>query len=254
MKARSYWKGHYILEADPDEIESHIYPTSRPRCPPLRLPSKGGRKDKGERITPALVLRELRAHNFAVLSTVNEEGAPDSAGVNYGVSPPGRELALYVMTRRHLKKARNIARNPRVSLVVPLQRRVLQFVPPATIQLCGRAEILDWTDPEATEVFRRFWIGRRILAAYNEARSRGETRVCFLRIVPDPVIRTYAVGYRVWELAGRMGQASATIRIPSDNRDFNNLQAPASGPHDHLIWVVSGSYEAGIFTNKEQEK
>jgi hypothetical protein len=52
---------------------------------------------------------------------------------------PGHDLALYVMTRRHLKKARNIAQSPRVALVVPLPRRFLQFVPPATIQLRGRA-------------------------------------------------------------------------------------------------------------------
>jgi hypothetical protein len=92
-----------------------------------------------QRVTVELVLRELRRHNFAVLSTVGEGGRPDSVGVNYGVSAPGRDLALYVMTRRHLKKARNIARDPRVALVVPPPRRLLRFVPPATIQLRGRA-------------------------------------------------------------------------------------------------------------------
>jgi general stress protein 26 len=118
------------------------------------------RSAEEQRVTVELALRELRAHNFAVLSTVDEEGAPDAAGVTYGVSAPGRDLALYVMTRRHLKKARNIARDPRVALVVPLPRRVFRFVPPATIQLRGRAEILDWTDEEGTDVFRRFWLGR----------------------------------------------------------------------------------------------
>jgi general stress protein 26 len=168
-----------------------------------------------ERVTPERVLRELRAHNFAVISTTDEYGAPDSAGVNYGVSAPGpgRELAIYVMTRRHLKKARNIARNPHVSLVVPLPRRILQFVPPATIQLRGRAEIFDWRDPEGTEVFGRFWMGRGILAAYEESTRRGETRICFLRITPDPVVRTYAVGYSAWELRGHIESAAATVRI-----------------------------------------
>src|ERR1051326_1588980 len=104
------------------------------------------RSPKEQRVTFDLVLRELRAHNFAVLSTVDEEGSPDSAGVNYGVSAPGSELALYVMTQRHLKKTRNIARHPHVSLVIPVPRRLLWFLPPATIQLHGRAEILDWTD------------------------------------------------------------------------------------------------------------
>jgi hypothetical protein len=164
------------------------------------------------------VLAELRAHNFAVLSTVDGLGQPDSAGVSYGVSPPGSPLALYVMTRRHLKKARNIARNPRVSLVVPLPRRVFGFVPPATIQLKGRAEILDWTDPAGTDVFRRFWVGRRILGAYEQSRRRGETRVCFLKITLDPVVRTYAVGYAVWDLRRRMESAAATVRIPPEHQ------------------------------------
>lgn len=184
------------------------------------------RSTKEQRVTFDLVLRELRAHNFAVLATVDEDGAPDSAGVNYGVSAPGRDLALYVMTRRHLKKTRNIARNPRVALVIPLPRRLLRFVPSATIQLRGRAEILDWTDEEGTNVFRRFWVGRRILAAYEKSRQHGETRVCFLKITLDPVIRTYAVGHSVWDLRRRMESAGATVHIPAEQ------QASRSGVAD----------------------
>ncbi|HET9496158.1 MAG TPA: pyridoxamine 5'-phosphate oxidase family protein [Chloroflexia bacterium] len=172
-----------------------------------------------DRVTFGLVLRQLRKHNFAVLSTVDDSGAPDSAGVNYGVSTSGSDLVLYVMTRRHLKKARNIARDPRVALVVPLARRLLWFIPPATIQLHGRAEILDWTDSEGTEVFRRFWMGRRILAAYDKSRrERGETRVCFLKITVDPLIQTYAVGYSVWDLRRQMESAAAKVRIPQKYR------------------------------------
>lgn len=112
-------------------------------------------------MTFELVLSHLRKRDFAVLSTISGEGRPHSVGVNYGVSRPGRDLVIYVMTRRHLQKARNIAQNPSVALVVPLMRRLLRFLPPPTIQLHGRAEIVDWTDEEGTEVFRCFWMGRR---------------------------------------------------------------------------------------------
>jgi nitroimidazol reductase NimA-like FMN-containing flavoprotein (pyridoxamine 5'-phosphate oxidase superfamily) len=187
------------------------------------------RSTKEQRVTFDLVLRELRAHNFAVLATVDEDGAPDSAGVNYGMSAPGRDLALYVMTRRHLKKTRNIARNPRVALVIPLPRRLLRFVPPATIQLRGRAEILDWTDEEGTNAFRRFWMGRQILAAYEKSRRRqGETRVCFLKITLDPVIRTYAVGHSVWDLRRRMELAGATVLIPAEQQESRSEVADAT--------------------------
>jgi len=200
--------------------------------PAARAPTL--RSAKEQRVTFDLVLRELRAHNFVVLATVDENGVPDSAGVNYSVSAPGRDLALYVMTRRHLKKARNIVRNPHVALVIPLPHRLLRFVPPATIQLRGRAEILDWTDEEGTNAFRRFWMGRRILASYEKSRRRqGETRVCFLKITLDPVIRTYAVGYSVWDLWRRMESAGATVLIPADQQasrsgvaDATTLSAP----------------------------
>lgn len=169
-----------------------------------------------QRVTVDLVLGELRAHNFAVLSTVDGDGVPHSAGINYGVAAPGHDLAVYVMTRRHLRKARNIAQNPQVALVVPLPRRLLWFVPPATIQLHGQAVILDGNDAEGTDVFRRFWVGRRILAAYEQLRQEQETRICFLKITLDPIIRTYGVGYSAWYLRRRMESAGATVLLPGE--------------------------------------
>ena len=46
------------------------------------------RRAKEQRVTPELVVRELRTHDFGILSTVSAEGKPFSAGVNYGVSQP----------------------------------------------------------------------------------------------------------------------------------------------------------------------
>lgn len=167
------------------------------------------------RVTGELVISQLRKRDFAVLSTVSEERRPHSAGVNYGVSRPGRDLAIYVMTRRHLQKARDIAVNPAVSLVVPLMRRLLWFLPPPTIQLRGRAEILGWTDEDGTDVFRRFWMGRRILEAYRASHRRGETRICFLKVTPDPLVYTYMVGYSIWEVRRCMESGAAKVIIPS---------------------------------------
>ena len=169
-----------------------------------------------QRVTFDLVLHQLRKHNFAVLSTVGEDGTADSAGVNYGLAGRDAEFAIYVMTRRHLKKARNIARNPNVSLVIPLARRLLWFLPPPCIQVSGKAEILDWNDVAGTEAFRRFWMGRRILAMYEDAQERGETRTCFVKITSNPVISTYMVGYSAWELRSRGELASGKVRVPPE--------------------------------------
>lgn len=168
-----------------------------------------------QRVTFDLVLREMRKQHFVVLSTVDDEGQPYSAGVTYGLSYTGPELTLYVMSRTHLRKVRNITHDARVSLVVPIRRRLLWFLPPATIQMRGRAAILDWTDQAGRAVFRGFWMGRRILAAYQEANRRGETRICFLKIVIDPVITTYMVGFTPWELRHRMEAGAATVGIPA---------------------------------------
>lgn len=181
-----------------------------------------------QQVTFGIVLKQLRKRDFAVLSTVDENGIPHSAGVNYGVSRQGRDFALYVMTRRHLKKTRNIEQNPNVSLVIPVTRRLVWFLPPPTIQLHGTAEILDWTDAEGTEVFQHFWMGRRILKAYNESHRGGETRICFLKITPDPVIATYMVGYSIWEVRKHMEAASARVVIPPEYRS-SPQSALASG-------------------------
>jgi hypothetical protein len=177
----------------------------------------------------ATVLHELRRHNFAVLATVNAEGRPASAGVNYGVSLPGQDLALYVMTRSHLQKARNVARNPWVSLVIPLPRRLLWFLPPPTIQMRGYAEILDGNDATGIAVFERFWMGRRILAAYREAQQRGETRVCFLKIPPEPVITTYMVGMSIWAIRRRMEAGAAKLVLPTHIRQPSVAPSPRPG-------------------------
>ena len=174
------------------------------------------------RVTFDLVLDQLRRHHFAVLSTVDHEGASHSAGVSYAVSIPGDELAIYVMTRRHLQKARNILQNPMVSMVIPVPRLLFWFVPPATIQLRGRAEILDETSKVGNAVFGRFWLGRRILNAYERSRRHGETRICFLKIVPDPVIRTYMVGYNIFEIRKRMESGAGKVVIPAAHNLWSN--------------------------------
>jgi hypothetical protein len=194
-------------------------------------------------VTFELVLQHLRRRHFAVLSTISRESAPHSVGVTYRVSRPGRDVVIYVMTRRHLHKARNIAENPHVSVVVPLTRRLLWFLPPPVIQLHGQAEILDWTDEEGTVVFRHFWMGRRILEAYRESHRRGETRICFLKITPDPMISTYMVGSSVRELRNRIESGAAQVVIPPEYRrsappSRSEVRAPPAPEPDSMKQVL----------------
>ena len=166
---------------------------------------------KRRNLTFEAVLKLLRSRSFGVLGTADAEGRPHSVGVEYAVSLSG--LYLYVMTRRHLKKSRNVAANRNVSFVVPLTRRLLWFVPPPCIQFHGTAEILESSDIDAIESFKAFLTGRAILRMYEGFERRGETRVCFLRIAPGPVISTYAVGHSVWSLITRMEAGIETVEV-----------------------------------------
>jgi hypothetical protein len=154
------------------------------------------------------VLRAMRRQHFAVLATSDRAGSPACAGVTYGLTRSG--AVMYVMTRRHLQKARNIAVNPEVSIVIPIPRRLLWPLPPATIQLRGHATIVDWTDVGAREVFSGFLLGRQLLTSYEQRQRRGETRICGLRIDLDPVIGTYLVGTSIWRARRNMQSGSAT--------------------------------------------
>lgn len=121
---------------------------------------------------------------------------------------------IYVMTRRHLKKARNIAANPHAALSVPRTHRVLWFLPPPSIQFEATAEIVDRTDHEGVETFRSFFMGRRILKMYDEFVRRGETRVCFVRIVPVGDISTYMVGQSIGQVMQRMESGIGKVPVP----------------------------------------
>ena len=115
-------------------------------------------------------------------------------------------------------KARNIRANPNVSLVVPLVRRLLWFLPPPCIQFQGTAEILDGRHAGGTEAFESFFLGRTILKMYEEFEQRGETRICFLRIKPGPVMFAYAVGSPIWHLINRMEGGLTKIELPTEYR------------------------------------
>jgi hypothetical protein len=170
---------------------------------------------KATTLTFDSVVNALRKRDFAVLSTVGPDGTPYAAGINYGVSRPGAPFGIYLMTRRHLKMARNIVENPNVSLVFPMTRRLLWFLPPPTIHFQGRAEILDWRDVAGTKTFESFFMDRQILRKYEEANGRGETRICFVRIVPNGEINTYMVGYPVWEISRRMESGAMKVKVPT---------------------------------------
>ena len=158
------------------------------------------------------MLAELARRHFAVLATADAGARPQSAGVVYALE---REpAALYVMTRSHLRKARNVAANPHISMVVPLTRRLLGFIPPPCIQFQGAAELLARDDAGGLRAFRSFALGRAILRSDARPQRRGECRVCFLRGRFGPVLFAYAVGTSLWRLLRDMETGIERVDVP----------------------------------------
>jgi PPOX class probable F420-dependent enzyme len=84
----------------------------------------------------------LRHHSRSVLATTRADGRPQLSPVNHGVDAAGRVL---ISTREPSFKARNIRRDPRVSLCALRDEFYGEWV-----QIDGRASILSL--PEAMEV------------------------------------------------------------------------------------------------------
>lgn len=158
-----------------------------------------------------MVEEELRRRNYAVLSTASQDGKPHSAGVSYGVSALHRAFALYIVTDRRSRKARNIAANPHVSLTIPLPRRLLSFLPPNSIQFQGAAEILALDDEAAREAFQGSLVLRRILRLQLEQKAEHSVFLC---VRPGRVIFTYGVGLSLLALMRNIEAAASRVEVP----------------------------------------
>ena len=167
------------------------------------------------KVNPAVSFRtvetEMRRRNYGILSTVARNGRPHSTSVTYAVSARSRPLALYIVTDRRSKKARNIGRNPNVAFVVPVPRSP-GFLPPASIQFQGTAEIVPVTDETAQKAFNASFVLRMILKA--QFAQKREVSI-FVRIRPDALVFTYGVGATLFRLMKHVEGASARVEIPA---------------------------------------
>ena len=131
----------------------------------------------------ARVRKAIHSRSFATLATVSAAGFPHAAGVVY--VPVGDEL--YVHTMRSSRKARNIAADGRVGVVIPVRK--LPVGPPFTVQFQARAEVLAMDDPELAPLLEA--------GTLKAITGHGELDMpdgCFLRVRPRGVVHTYGIG------------------------------------------------------------
>lgn len=132
---------------------------------------------------PKLVHRALAKRSFATIATTSPAGWPHVAGVIYEFV----DGKLYINTMRNSRKARNIAANSHVAIVVPIRR--VPVGPPSTIQFQGDAEILAVHDPEITALIAKDKL--KAMTGHGELELADS---CFVRVSFGPKVLTYGLG------------------------------------------------------------
>lgn len=136
------------------------------------------------------VRKAIHSRNFAMLSTASPAGFPHAAGVAY--VPIDDEL--WVHTMRSSRKARNVAADGRVAIVIPVRK--LPVGPPFTVQFQGRAELVAMDDPSVLP-----HIESNSLKAITSHGELDTPDGCFLRIRPTGLVHTYGIGVSALAIA-----------------------------------------------------
>jgi Pyridoxamine 5'-phosphate oxidase len=140
-------------------------------------------------VSPDLVSKAIGRRSFCLLSTVSPAGRPHAAGVLYAAVGS----TLYASTSLDSRKARNIADNPHVGVVVPIRR--LPVGPPSSVQFQAVAEILALDDPEIVRLHQAGSL--KAVTSHGDLEHPGG---CFVRITPVGRIHTYGLGMSLLRL------------------------------------------------------
>lgn len=134
--------------------------------------------------------RLIAKHNFCVLATQGLRG-PHVVGVSYFA----RGLDLYILTSAKTVKARNVRRDPRVAVHIPVPWPLVP-APMKSIQFRGSAEILPIDDPDASEALEHgSFVMRRVmrrLLRNVDAKVWGES--VWIHVHPRKRIETFMIG------------------------------------------------------------
>ncbi|MGH9138775.1 MAG: pyridoxamine 5'-phosphate oxidase family protein [Acidimicrobiales bacterium] len=146
--------------------------------------------------------KSVTKRSFLTLGTASATNRPHVTGVLYEVV----DGALYVNTLRTSKKARNIADNPHVSVLVPVRR--LPVGPPSSVQFQATAEVLPYDHPD---------IVRLLDAGHLKSITKhGELDLpagCFLRITPPRRLNTYGLGMPLRQLLRDPLHAAGSVEV-----------------------------------------
>ncbi len=165
--------------------------------------------------TFTFIEKRIRKKTFGVLTTINQDGTPHTSGIAYGVSPPSSEFSLYFLTSKKYKKARNIAKKPNISLLIPFPHYYIRFAPAGTVTFTGKAEFRPIDDNELLDIFSKKRVLRLITKDISPQNKESFT---FVQLKPDPKVLCHGVGYNLFKLRQGHKQAAYSVVIPQDRR------------------------------------
>ena len=160
--------------------------------------------------------KQIAKRSCRILTTTTDDG-PHAVAVLYVAI--GTDL--YVNTRRSSRKARNIAKNPNVSLCIPIRR--LPIGPPSSVQFAAHAVVLASDDPEIDSCLRSGALKR--ITSHGELALDGN---CFVRITPTGRINTYGLGMPLLRLLTDPLHASGITDIMAFPAPFAVPKGPES--------------------------
>ena len=137
------------------------------------------------------VRKIMKKNMWLVLSTANEKGNPQSSVIVY--SSDGN--ALYFTTGINTLKARNMQKNPNVSVTIPFRMNLLHKLipaPPGELHFKAKAEFLEREDEEVQTMLAR-------IIKYEEKVEIPQETV-YVKLVPTSKIATYSVGIKLINL------------------------------------------------------
>jgi uncharacterized pyridoxamine 5'-phosphate oxidase family protein len=143
-------------------------------------------------LTTEQVWQEIEANLFAVLGMVTPTGEARTAGIVYVVD----DHKLYIGTAKAAWKTKHIARNPHVSLTIPIAKRIPFLpwikIPAATITFAGVATVLDHHDVK-DDVLKKLYRG---VVKDEQALAAS----CVIEVVPQEDFITYGVGIPLMQM------------------------------------------------------
>jgi len=139
----------------------------------------------------SIVRKNFKRNMWLVLSTVNDRQQPQSSLVIY--QSDGQDL--YVQTGMITLKAKNILKNNKVSVTIPIYKNLLHKLipaPPAEIHFKATAEILPFGDEYAREVWKKY--------LKHELPEELKEESIWIKITPTNKVNTYGLGVKLLDM------------------------------------------------------